>query len=282
MPFKSEKQRRYLWANEPEIARDWTDTYGSKIHAADGGIMRLPFAEGDIVDEEGFTFNETRHRDLTKEQFEERFGGDYEENKINWYNEPTLERMWTDPNRPQISKGLGTMKDWTTDKIGSGINWGKMALSGIANKVVPGLGFLMSAFNPGKLRGMNYAEGRYNTQAEYEANRAARQQQARIGYMMDRRAADKSFSQKNLNALTMASKPGYYGNEWGGEGSGMTGGQQIPGSPVNLGQSVHGEGSGGNQGNQGTSDAGHAAAGGSGMHGGRHYDRGGLAGLWLR
>ena len=39
MPFKSEEQRRYLWANEPEIARDWTDTYGSKIHAADGGIM---------------------------------------------------------------------------------------------------------------------------------------------------------------------------------------------------------------------------------------------------
>jgi hypothetical protein len=41
MPFQSEAQRRYLWANEPEIARDWTDTYGSKIHAADGGIMRL-------------------------------------------------------------------------------------------------------------------------------------------------------------------------------------------------------------------------------------------------
>ena len=46
MPFKSEKQRRYFWANEPEIARDWTDTYGSKIHAADGGIMRLPFKWG--------------------------------------------------------------------------------------------------------------------------------------------------------------------------------------------------------------------------------------------
>jgi len=46
MPFKSEKQRRYLWANEPEIARDWTDTYGSKIQAADGGIMRIPFANG--------------------------------------------------------------------------------------------------------------------------------------------------------------------------------------------------------------------------------------------
>ena len=41
MPFKSEKQRKYLWANEPEIARDWTDTYGSKIHKADGGISQL-------------------------------------------------------------------------------------------------------------------------------------------------------------------------------------------------------------------------------------------------
>ena len=41
MPFKSEKQRRYLWANEPEIARDWTDTYGSKIHKADGGRIGL-------------------------------------------------------------------------------------------------------------------------------------------------------------------------------------------------------------------------------------------------
>ena len=35
MPFKSEKQRKYLWANEPEIARDWTNRYG----AANGGIM---------------------------------------------------------------------------------------------------------------------------------------------------------------------------------------------------------------------------------------------------
>jgi len=41
MPFKSEKQRRYLWANEPEIARDWTDTYGSRIKKDDGGISQL-------------------------------------------------------------------------------------------------------------------------------------------------------------------------------------------------------------------------------------------------
>ena len=46
MPFKSEKQRRYLWANEPEIARDWTDTYGSRIKKDDGGIMDTKTIKG--------------------------------------------------------------------------------------------------------------------------------------------------------------------------------------------------------------------------------------------
>ena len=40
MPFKSEAQRRYLWANEPDIARDWADTYGSRIQKENGGIMK--------------------------------------------------------------------------------------------------------------------------------------------------------------------------------------------------------------------------------------------------
>ena len=31
MPFKSEKQRRYLWSQKPEIAKKWTKKYGSKI-----------------------------------------------------------------------------------------------------------------------------------------------------------------------------------------------------------------------------------------------------------
>ena len=46
MPFQSEKQRRYLWANEPEIARDWTDTYGSGIAKALGGRIRLSRIDG--------------------------------------------------------------------------------------------------------------------------------------------------------------------------------------------------------------------------------------------
>jgi len=47
MPFKSGKQRRYLWANEPEIARDWTNKYGSRVRKDNGGIMnQIPFTMG--------------------------------------------------------------------------------------------------------------------------------------------------------------------------------------------------------------------------------------------
>lgn len=30
MPFKSEAQRRFLWAKHPDIAQRWSDKYGSK------------------------------------------------------------------------------------------------------------------------------------------------------------------------------------------------------------------------------------------------------------
>jgi len=30
VPFRSEKQRRYLWAKQPALARKWADKYGSK------------------------------------------------------------------------------------------------------------------------------------------------------------------------------------------------------------------------------------------------------------
>ena len=33
MPFASEKQRSYLWAKEPEVAKKWTKKYGAEIVA---------------------------------------------------------------------------------------------------------------------------------------------------------------------------------------------------------------------------------------------------------
>lgn len=34
MPYKSEKQRRYLHAKEPELAKKWDKKYGGKISNA--------------------------------------------------------------------------------------------------------------------------------------------------------------------------------------------------------------------------------------------------------
>ena len=44
MPFKSEKQRRYMHANLPEIAKRWERDYAS------GGIARVGFANGLMPD----------------------------------------------------------------------------------------------------------------------------------------------------------------------------------------------------------------------------------------
>jgi len=49
MPFRSEKQRRYLWANEPKIAREWTDEYGSKpVKAKAGKYQEFKHPEHDV------------------------------------------------------------------------------------------------------------------------------------------------------------------------------------------------------------------------------------------
>lgn len=40
MPFRSEQQRRYMWARHPEVARRWTKKYGSKIQPKKGGGRR--------------------------------------------------------------------------------------------------------------------------------------------------------------------------------------------------------------------------------------------------
>ncbi len=44
MPFKSEKQRKYLWANEPKIAKEWTQRYGSRTKYEKGGCVTIMIA----------------------------------------------------------------------------------------------------------------------------------------------------------------------------------------------------------------------------------------------
>jgi hypothetical protein len=79
MPFQSEKQRRYLWANEPEIARDWSDKYGSRVKKVNGGIMDkiMPYVYPEAHAEKHATRGQWAkdtpqyHRDITENYFDE-------------------------------------------------------------------------------------------------------------------------------------------------------------------------------------------------------------------
>ena len=55
MPFKSEKQRRYLYANEPKLAKKWSNMYGDKIVGLGGigigAIKKIPKAVLNRIDE---------------------------------------------------------------------------------------------------------------------------------------------------------------------------------------------------------------------------------------
>ena len=102
MPFKSEKQRKYLWANEPGIARDWTNTYGSGIAKALGG--RIPFKEGGFKNWLGEATGYTQHNinnqllkdalaagQITEEQYKKMGGYDVAQNMPNvfgWFGKP--------------------------------------------------------------------------------------------------------------------------------------------------------------------------------------------------
>ena len=178
MPFQSEKQRRYLWANEPEIARDWTDTYGSRIKKDSGGIMELN--EAVIVDDDGKTYEESPLSNFrTEEEFNEQFKDNiqdphdmegYAQGDADTYKQSILTQLKNYANQYGINP------------IKQGLNMGIGALSGI-----PGAGLLMNAFsrpnypsdtmsrsfaigNPNATLGQQYAGGRLPGQDAFGIN----------------------------------------------------------------------------------------------------------------
>ena len=157
MPFKSEAQRRYLWANEPEIARDWTDTYGSRIKKDSGGIMELNDAV--VVDDFGNTYEESPLSNYrTEEEFNEQF-------KDNIQDPDDMEGYALgDPDT--YKQGIMTQLKNYANKYGinpikQGLNMGIGALSGI-----PGAGLLMNAFQrpqyPSDTMSKSFAYGNQN------------------------------------------------------------------------------------------------------------------------
>ena len=130
-------------------------------------------------------------------------------------------------------------------------------------------------YTAAQLNKMNALGGYYS-----EPAREQRRTDTRIKNLLARKAAGDSYSQMNLNQLTLGSRPGFYGNVPTYDLP-QKQAKKPPAPPVTVHHTGGNGGSGSGKG-KGKSDASHAAAGGSGMHGGRHYNRGGLAALWPR
>jgi len=196
MPFQSEKQRRYLWANEPEIARDWTDRYG----AAGGGIMRLGFYNGGPgPGGQGARGQATQNPGRAPSRSgpdtrDDRFRTQRPQSKYTAVQAGTLsdprekkdyfEQSWTGPSR---FLGLGGgYKNLNVPGDTAGGHQSRFGLGSLLRGAasmfggIPGrVGSMLSRIDPRQLRGIN-SLGRYNTQREYEEERTKRQKRGRI------------------------------------------------------------------------------------------------------
>ena len=191
MPFKSEEQRRYLWANEPEIARDWTDTYGSRIKKDSGGIMELNDAV--IVDDGGKEYEDSPYSNkYTEEEFNEVFSENiqdpddmegYAQGDPDTYKQNILTQFQNYANR----FGINPIKTGITSAFG--------AAAGI-----PGLGFLVNAFRspeyPSSAMSRSFAYGAPNMGQDY-------------GYYKDLRHGNTT-TQDQFGIHTTGNYPGYY------------------------------------------------------------------------
>ena len=149
MPFQSEKQRRYLWANEPEIARDWTNTYGSRIKKNNGGLpsIRQPYGGGgDIIQQLLLNWGSGKVKDKAQE--------------LGYFPEPTQKKGWGS----FLARMLATMFLGPA----AGLAWD--VGSGIMSKKGMSFG---SNFNMPKIGNFNLRSG-YGSQRAYEKARQDR------------------------------------------------------------------------------------------------------------
>jgi hypothetical protein len=195
MPFKSEAQRKYLWANEPEIARDWTDEYGSGIQAAQGG--RIGFAKGRSDPEGGLGPGQTTTGDIGKTGWGGGGGGDAPHLRRQTVFTPQVKPTLTRDHHGAFTQPR-TYIDTVSPKTQQG-NWGKFTT---------------------KMRGWNEEEDRPNTQAEYEQARYNRQTGNRIDRLRKTRDVGKyandpaGWAASDLSGRLAGFEKGLYGPDY--------------------------------------------------------------------
>jgi hypothetical protein len=202
MPFQSEAQRRYLWANEPEIARDWTDTYGSRIEKNDGGISQLVKSglgrpgyngQGDTgtYGQAGQSYgDQERYRSVDVKGPPNIHGGTTRTIGPTTPKD-TFQQSWTgQPGIFGIGGGYRNLKTPGDTSQGHQSRFGLGSLLRGAMGMFGGwpgkIGSMLSHIDPRQLRGKNPAGG-WNTQRQYEDARNLRRDEKRMAYLSDRR-----------------------------------------------------------------------------------------------
>ena len=282
MPFQSDKQKRWMYANEPEIAREWSDRYG----AMNGGIMDVASDGNTRHDFANFTNGNNINVPTSfqarpqsqpvnlayitpQEQgiLQTLKPGTPHEGPMGIPNYDSFDAAggysnpgtgysassggggggWQDSSRAdakknemaeQVRRNYVNKENIKSSPLHKKYNpnW-KMggAKSGFGGNIlraimsmfggIPGKALsLLSHINPGKLRGWNEEEGRYNTQDEWESARTNRRNQKRLDNMYKRKSLGKGYSQKNIDMIeAMGLKPSTAQNVDSGRGSNLRG-----------------------------------------------------------
>jgi len=258
MPFQSEKQRRYLWANEPEIARDWTDTYGSRIQKNSGGLtsIRQPYFDGGDIIKMGL-------KQILASQAKKKA------QEYGYLPQPTQK------------KGMGWLgKMLATMFLGpaAGLAWDLG--SGYMNKRNPGSSFASNVSIP-KIGNFNLRSG-YGSQGAYEKARQDRINMKRQSNIIKTLQSGKYVPGWDKTAFDRVQKLGENLDLVDAADVGLTGRSKSKPKPP-PGPIHHPHGGGGNGGTGGSGGNGSGGKGSSPSDApGSPFNRGGLAALWQR
>ena len=264
MPFQSDKQKRWMYANEPVIAREWSDRYG----AANGGIMDVASDGNTRHDFANFTngnninvptsFQARPQSDpvnlayvTPQEQgiLQTLKPGTPHEGPMGIPNYDSFDAAggysnvdtgysassggagggWQDSSRAdqraneraeQVRRNYVNKENIRSSplhkrynpnyKMGaakSGI-FGNVGIGGLFRTLlsmfggIPGKALsMLSRINPGKLRGWNKKENRYNTQDEWQANQDKSRDTKRMAHLSDRKSEGKFYNKKDYADL---------------------------------------------------------------------------------
>ena len=260
MPFQSEKQRRYLWANEPEIARDWTNTYGSRVRKQGGGFTETILMQ----------LAKTYGMNKAMEMLGMGKGSDQQDDlPSGYFGNMSLGPFNFNPGRALTRYGLKKAFSGLTGGSGMGA-LGALGPIGL----IAGLAFLGNKNRLG-LTG-------YTTQRGYEKARQDRINMKRQSNIIKTLQSGKYVPGWDKTAFDRVQKLGENLDLVDAADVGLTGRSKSNPKPAYTSPArPHGNG-GGNQGNQGNQGS-QSSRGGAPSHSTRDLMAyGGLAGLWQK